>query len=306
MNNGNPIGLGEMNDNRRDGKRQVAPSTYPLDGVVVKLKSHVERVLIETKASKAVAVGIKLLDRTELRARREVILSAGAYRTPQILLLSGIGAIEELKEHSIDCLVNSPEVGRNFHDHICVSQFWKLRNPELGLSMGHPKFGGPNYEKGLPSDFVATMSVPREDMKKALSLDLGHDAPASHPMLAGQLSNLESYVVYAAANAANPQIPFDGSHITTSICLMLPTSRGSIKLKDADARSPPVIDPNYFATEADRFALRWGLKRVAQVMLKTKEMQQTIFGETMAEGKPSLSPSSSDEDLDDLIQRSAR
>lgn len=304
MNSGSPIGLGEMNDNRREGKRQVAPRTYSLEDVDVALNSQVEKVLIDdTKSS---AVGVQLLDGTQIKARREVIVSAGAYRTPQVLLLSGIGPSQELERQGINCLADLPEVGQNFHDHLMVSQWWKLREPELGLSMGHPQFGGANYEKGLPGDFVITMSVPSKGMLRALSLDLKGEVPESHPMLSESLSNVESYVVYVAANESNPHIPLDGSHITTSVCLMLPTSRGSIKLTDRDPRSPPTIDPNYFATEADRFATRWALRKVTEVMLETKEGQQMVEDETTPEGKPSLTPSSPDEDLDDLVRRNAK
>ncbi|KAL9105597.1 MAG: hypothetical protein Q9227_009255 [Pyrenula ochraceoflavens] len=304
MNSGNPIGLGEMNDNRKDGKRQITPHAYSLEGVEVVLKTQVEKILMDSTGH--VARGVQLLDGTQIKARREVVLSAGAYRTPQTLLLSGIGPSQELEEQGITCSVDQPEVGHNFHDHLVVSQWWKLREPELGLSMGHPKFGGANYEKGLPGDFVITMSTPSDGMRRALELDLDGKVPESHPMLSDSLSNIESYVVYIAANAADPSIPLDGSHITTSVCLMLPTSRGTIKLTDRDARSPPTIDPNYFATEADRFMMRWGLRKVTHVMLETNEGQKMVAAETTAEGKPSLTPSSPDEDLDDLVRRSAK
>lgn len=304
MNNGNPIGLGEMNENRVEGKRQIASQTYKLEGIEVMLKSQVEKVFIE--GAKPQAVGVQLLDGTQIKARREVIISAGAYRTPQVLMLSGIGPTQELEKLGIKCLLDLQEVGRNFHDHLVVSQWWKLREPERGLSIGHPQFGGVNYEKGLPGDFVVTMSTPSEGMRRALAIDLKGEVPKSHPMLSSSLPNVESYVVYIAANASDPHIPLDGSHITTSVCLMLPTSRGLITLTDRDPRSPPTIDPNYFATEADHFMMRWGLRKVTQVMLETKEGQELVTGETTSEGKPSLSPSSRDEDLDDLVRRNAK
>jgi choline dehydrogenase-like flavoprotein len=73
------------------------------------------------------AVGVRLVDRREFEASEEVILSAGAIATPQILLLSGIGAKEYLAEHGIEQLVDEPEVGKNFHGHMCVSQWWQLK-----------------------------------------------------------------------------------------------------------------------------------------------------------------------------------
>ena len=306
MNNGNPIGIGEMNDNRSDGKRQVTPLTYPLEGVDVKLDTQVAKILIDNDATAPVAVGVQLADGSKLRANQEVIVSAGAFGTPKLLLLSGIGPLQDMEKHGIRCVVDLASVGQNFHDHLSVSQFWKLRNPELGLSMGHPKFGGANYARGLPSDFVITTSLPQDEVRRALALDLHQEPPNSHPMLSGSQSNVESFVVYVGVNGSDPQIPFDGSHITTSVCLMLPTSRGSIKLKDSDINSPPLIDPNYYATEVDRVTMRWGLKKMAQVMLETKDGQKMVTSETTAENKPPITSTSTDDDLDDLVRREAK
>lgn len=104
MNGGSPFGFGDVVENRRNGDRQVASTTYSLDRVHVMTETLVSRVIFEEKSAK----GIRLANGTSIRARHEVILSAGAVRTPQILLLSGIGGTEELSSHGIEQIVDLP------------------------------------------------------------------------------------------------------------------------------------------------------------------------------------------------------
>lgn len=116
----------------------------------------VKRVLIQDFGGKKTASGVELANGQKITAHRKIVLSAGAYRTPQLLLLSGIGPISEPSRHGVPQVVDAPEVGKNFHDHMAVSQWWKLRAPENGYTMGSPKFNDPAFMKGLPVDWVIT------------------------------------------------------------------------------------------------------------------------------------------------------
>ena len=115
MNSGSPLGVGELVENRRKGMRQLASTSYDLSKVTIKTETLVKRVTIDDEHQ---ATGVELSDGTTITANREVIISAGTYRTPQLLMLSGIGPLHELSQHGIDQKVDSPEVGRNFHDHL--------------------------------------------------------------------------------------------------------------------------------------------------------------------------------------------
>jgi hypothetical protein len=131
----------------------------------------------------------------------------------------------------------------------CVNE-WKLKEPENGLAVGSPGFNNPIYFKGLPLDFVATQSVPREGLLEALSDDNTNNSEL-HP-LTQQHGHLEFYIMYLTRRQEKPAIVPDGTHITTStICISL-TSRGSIRLRDADPESASLIYMNYLATETDR------------------------------------------------------
>ncbi|PMD33891.1 GMC oxidoreductase [Hyaloscypha variabilis F] len=230
-NAGNPMGIAMVTENLGDGKRQIASDVYTLEGVTVLTGAVVASVVLEGNK----AVGVELVDGRVFKASEEVILSAGAIATLQILLLSGIGAKEDLVEHGIEQPVDAPEVGKNFHEHMCVSQWWQLKEPEKGL-------------------------------------------------------------------AANPVIPSDGSHVTTTVMAMLPTSRGTVTLASKDPVTPPRIDPNYYATEADRYVVRTALRKLMQVMMETKEGKAMVKEQVVATGQNRLSPRSSDEDIDELVR----
>lgn len=129
------------------------------------------------------ATGIELANGTQYLTRREVIVSAGAYRTPQILLLSGIGAKNDLDTRGITQIVNSPRVGQNLWDHLQMVQTWKLQDPASGVATGsgNPLFSEPQFGLGLPLDWVVTSIVPVEGLKKAIEVDEGKaPSPDNH------------------------------------------------------------------------------------------------------------------------------
>ena len=305
-NGGNPMGIGELTENWRDGKRQIASEVYRLSekqNVVVLANTMVSRVLIENREGKNVATGVQVVDGSRrYMATREVILTAGVYRTPQILMLSGVGPAKELNRHGIRQLFDSPEVGLNFHDHFAVVQWWKLRQPEKGLAIGTPLWTDPDYSKGLPVNWVITTGVPREVLVQALQVD-GEDVEGN-PILAPDVCHLEMFVCYAPAGAhiANVHVPVDGTHIATPVLGLAPTSSGSIKLASADPTAAPLIDPNYYATEVDRAELRWGLRLIAKLMHDTPEGRAIVDSETTGPEFAPIRPDSSDEEIDERIR----
>ncbi|KAL9024127.1 MAG: hypothetical protein Q9196_006741 [Gyalolechia fulgens] len=300
-NSGHPQGLGELVENRADGARQPTSSIYSLAGVEVMLDTLVHRVLLEKRGDAQRASGVQLSNGEVIKANREVILSAGAFRTPQTLLLSGIGPTDELTAHGITAVIDAPYVGKNLIDHFLLAQWWKLRHPQAGLALGSPGFMKPAYAKGTPLDWVVTQSVPQEGLKGALAND-GDTVEESHPLLTPTRSFVESLVGYAGTNESSPTIPMDGGHITSTVIGLLPTSRGSVTLASADPNASPCIDPNYNATEVDRYVMRSGLRQMMQVLLETNEGRALIEGETVGQGYSPLTFASSDEQLDEHIR----
>lgn len=126
-NGGNPIGIAPYTENWHDEVRQPAGKAYGLKGVDVLTNSTVRRIILEGKIAK----GAELTSGRTIMANREVIVSCGSIRTPQVLMLFGIGPADELSRHGIKQLIDAPEVGLNFHDHVCMAQFYKVRGSLL-------------------------------------------------------------------------------------------------------------------------------------------------------------------------------
>ena len=294
-NSGNPVGVGELTENWRDVTRQPAGQAYDLSRVHVVTNVIVKRVIFEGKT----AIGVELHNGHRFEARREVILSCGALRTPQVLMLSGIGPAEQLAKIGVSQLIESPEVGRNLHDHCSIAQFWKLRHPEKGLSLGGPGWDKPEYQHGNPIEWIVVDNTPADLIKTAMQAD-GH----SYTSRCSQ-SDIEFVISYAPMGG-NPteRPPFDGTHIGTATMNMLPTSRGSITITSSDPTGSPVIDPNYFGTEADRVAMRAGI-RLAMRTLETSIGQSIVECETPPPGFEPLTSLSADNELDERIRAHA-
>ncbi|RDW67678.1 hypothetical protein BP6252_09074 [Coleophoma cylindrospora] len=272
-NAGSPLGLAELQENRRDGLRQLSSSAYPLEGVTVLTDSLVKRVIFSKDLYTTTATGIELADGTKKYARKEVILSCGAYRTPQILMLSGIGPEDILAENGIEPVLDSPEVGANLWDHLLIRTLWKLL-PSVaaqGVSMGsnNALFTEKEFATGAPLDWVVSTTLPREELIAAIAADEGSEPAADHPLLTQTRTFIETLIIYAAGGVATPAIPFDGSHISSTVIGLMPTSRGRVTISSSSPVDAPVIDPKYFSTSVDKLAMRTGLRQVAKVLLKT-------------------------------------
>jgi choline dehydrogenase-like flavoprotein len=175
---------------------------------------------------------------------------------------------------------------------------WKLRNPEKGYSAGSSLFNNPRFLDGIPVDWVATQTVPPEGLKAALSLD-ENSVTDNHPLIHPPRSHTECFLVYIATNiSGDPKIPHDGSHIRTRMVLLLPSSRGTVTLASQNPADAPVLDPNYYATEMDRYVMRTGLRGLAKMLLETKEGQLIVEKETTPNGFKSISSDSTDEQID--------
>ncbi|EEA24280.1 hypothetical protein TMatcc_007360 [Talaromyces marneffei ATCC 18224] len=301
-NNGHPQGVTELVSNWADGRRQLTSEVYPLHGAVnVVTNALVRRVILDSSFT---ATGVELADGRIYSVRNggEVIVSTGALRTPQILMLSGIGDSKQLSKYNIREFIHLPEIGRNFHDHLLAFRYWKLREPEKGVALGSPLFGGPNFEKGVPpEDWLVTTTISSTGLHSAQAKD-DENGPVQE--VVDLRSHLELATIYAAfgGELIGLDIPMDGSAIMSFIMGFLPTSRGSITLKSADPADPPVIDPNFFATEADRFVMREGWRLLSRLMFETPEGKDLVAEEIVPEGHRSLESDAPDDLIDAHIQ----
>lgn len=289
MNSGDPNGIAQLVENWHEASRQHAAICYNLKDIHVMTNTVVERVLIEENQ----ANGVELTDDQRLMASKEVIVSCGALRTPQLLMLSGIGPISELSKFSIKQVAELP-VGQSLHDHGSINIVWKLKDPSKGYAFGSPAFNKPEYATGNPMDWMATAAAPDDELRKAASADGTMFEP-------GPRNDYEVTVMYAVTAAAPVEIaPMDGTHITTGVLCLSPTSRGIVTLPSNKATDNAIIDPRYFTTDHDRAVIRAGMRLTMQAM-ESSALKDYIEGETPPPGMPRISSSSSDADLDKRV-----
>lgn len=221
-------------------------------------------------------------------------------------MLSGIGPATELERHCIPVVRDSPGVGQNFHDHLSTRQWWKLRNPSDGLAMGSPSWTNPAYGKGIPCDWYACQQTPSTYLRSALDID-ENSSNGDHHLLHPECYHTETIIFYSPAGADNAglQIPFDGTHVTSIVIGMLPTSRGTVKLASADPLDMRLVDPNGYATEVDRCSMRDGIRQVLKVMLETPEGRGLVEDTISPQGYSKLTPTSPDAEIDAYIRRVA-
>ena len=303
---GSALGMWDLVENRRDGLRQLPSTAYAFhqSNLTVLTGTQVARVLFDQSSTKPRAMGARTLDGRDIHANREVILCASAYRTPQLLMLSGIGSKSELSKHHVQCLVDNPAVGKNFCDHMAVYTWWKLRHPEKKLSISPDLVKeNPQLSGGHPWTVVAVQGVDKEGLDKASQ----RDSPTASPADAARC-HIETFVVYAkgGSDETAASIPSDGSHITIGFMPMLPTSRGDISLHSADPAAPPVVNPNYYATNADRFIAHEAFRNLMRLTHDTPEFQDLLVGETTPKDMPELDANATDEQIDAQIKRVAQ
>jgi choline dehydrogenase-like flavoprotein len=302
-NAGNPLGLAEVAENWREGKRQLACKAYDLSGVYVVTDTLVQKVVVEDRDGEKVATGVQLADGQVLKAGNEVIVSAGAYRTPQVLMLSGIGPAAELAKFDIQMQLDSPYVGQNIFDHLHCFMFWKLRRPEDGLALGTPLWKDPTYFMGIPCDWIVSEHVPDAEMKVALKVD--GDEKDCLELLDPNRCHTENIVCYTPGgfSFAKMDVPMDGTYMSALVVGMTPTSRGSITISSTNPADSPIIDPNFYATEADRTAMRAGFRQLLRLFQDTPEGREMVESELAPEGYRTLNSKSTDEEIDKRIRR---
>ncbi|KAL1839478.1 hypothetical protein VTK73DRAFT_4032 [Phialemonium thermophilum] len=192
---------------------------------------------------------------------REVILSAGVIGTPKILLLSGIGPVDELKALGIETVVESPDVGHHFYDHPLVPLYFSvhsnetfdnlLRNPDLiGAAVGEIMANGTGPLVDSPAN---TLHYSRVDFESLLpgSSDPANSADSAH---------VEIIFCTGFAALSSLQQPASGGFTSLLAAVVSPLSEGNVTLNSTDPFANPLIDPAYLTHEFDQAAMVTAIK----------------------------------------------
>jgi len=234
------------------------------ENLTVLTNSQTEKVLFED--GRAIGIQFQRKGNTEtVRARREVILSAGAIGSPQILMLSGVGDPAELKPHGIDVRVPLRGVGKNLQDHLQARPIFKT-----GLSTINVETDS-IFKKGMMA--IQYAMTQRGPMTMAASLGTGFLKTQEH---------LETPDIQFHIQPWSADKPSEGPHkfsaFTASVLQLRPESAGHLSLRSSKMEDHPEIHPNYLATELDCQTLIKGIQ-IARKIARTDPLKSHITEE---------------------------
>jgi choline dehydrogenase-like flavoprotein len=189
-----------------------------------------------------------------IKARGAVILSAGAFNSPQIMMLSGIGPAAHLQSHGIDVVQDKAAVGADLQDHIDYVISYRTPSKEfLGDSMsGNLKMLGAIIEHRMKRTGVMTTCIAEGGGFWASSPDL----PAPDIQ----------YHFIPALLEDHGRTKVKGHGFSCHACVLRPESRGSVQLKSGDVNDAPLIDPGFLTDDRDMATLRAGVRQMYRIL----------------------------------------
>ena len=243
--------------NQRKGWRLTTARAFlrdaPRDRLKVETHAHATRILLREGR----AVGVEYRQDGALRsahARAEVILSAGAVNSPQLLQLSGIGPGDLLRRHGIAVQHEMAEIGGNLQDHLQLRCAWRLTGAKTLNTMANSLWG----KAAIGLDYLLRRRGP---MSMAPS-QLGAFSK-SRPDL--ETPDLEYHVQPLSLEAFGQPL-HDYPAITASVCNLRPESRGHVQITSPDPQVAPEIAPNYLSTEGDRAVAVAAIRQARRIM----------------------------------------
>ena len=189
----------------------------------------------------------------QVTANREVILSAGAINSPQILQLSGIGPADLLRSHGIEVIRDAP-VGENLQDHLQIRAVFKVNGTQTLNTLANSLFG----RLKIGAEYLLNRSGPMSMSPSQLGAFTRSDPARPH-------ANLEYHVQPLSLEAFGEDL-HDFPAITVSVCNLNPTSRGQVQISSANFQDPPKIMPNYLSTAEDRQVAADSLRQARKIM----------------------------------------
>lgn len=265
FNSGDNAGVGYFEVTQKSGWRWNGAKAFlrPIKdrkNLTVWTESHVERLIFTTTdsgAKRCVGASVRRGGQpVTVHAKGEVILSAGAIGSPQILQLSGIGSASLLQSHGIDVVQDTPSVGENLQDHLQIRAVYKVENAKTMNTLANSMVG--KAKIGL--EYALKRSGPMSMSPSQLGAFTRSSPDRPH-------ANLEYHVQPLSLEAFGEDLhPFPA--MTASVCNLNPTSRGHVRITSNKAEDAPVIQPNYLSTDEDRLIAAQSLRQVREIMAK--------------------------------------
>jgi len=262
FNSGNQEGFGLYQVSIKDGMRHSTARGY-LEPARARMNlniithAHVTRLVFNNSNECTGAVYVKDGKEYEVVARREVIVSAGAMNSPQLLLLSGIGPKQDLEKLGIKVVVDLPGVGKNLQEHIFVPVIYFCKEP-ISISSILNEEALKKYEKTKSGPFSSNLV----EAGGFITLNPASAAPEI------QFCFFPGFFV-----TGNKETPSVGDGFTLGVIVVDPKSKGHIELFSSNPFDPPKIDYNYFAEDCDMEHLVAGAK-IGRKILNSPEFDR--------------------------------
>ncbi|KAI0551607.1 putative choline dehydrogenase [Xylaria curta] len=277
--NGKLLGSTWATSSIKNGRRASAATAYlepskSRKNLKIYDRSIGERVLFD-KDKRAIGVEVTTAGNTyKLRARKEVIVACGAYHSPQLLQVSGVGPAKLLKKNGVQVVADRPGVGKNLQDHVYygvgyrvnVDTFTSLQygdNELQAQEQWNKNATGPLASPG--ADYVAFGNLPK-DITSGFSKDtlkILRKLPADWPEF--MFSTIPAYI--SDFWTAAPPSPMDGYMYASLLAtIQCPTSRGTVQIASPSMHDQPLINPNWLTTKHDVELVVGGFKRLRQIL----------------------------------------
>ena len=265
FNDGDPYGAGlfhvtQFHDHRR-GERCSAAAAY-LDPIKsrpnlsIVTKAMVSKVTFEAQRATGVEV-LRGASTETILARREVVLSAGAFQSPQLLMLSGIGPGADLARLGVPVVSDLPAVGQNLQDHLDAILSYSENTTEV---IGLGARGAWRIAKGaLQWARDGRGPLGTNFAEAGAFFSTGPDGP--------EWPDTQLHFVVARVEDHARRLHW-GYAVSCHACVLRPKSRGSVSLASSDPSAPPQIDPNFLAEDDDLAALMAGTRKAHQIMMQ--------------------------------------
>ena len=263
FNSGDNEGIGEYQVTQfhakdRNGERCSAAAAYlhPVmdrPNLTVLTKAHATRVLLEGKRATGVAYRQGGQEK-QVTAKREVILCGGAFNSPQLLQLSGVGRAEDIEPHGITLVHELPGVGQNLQDHLDFTLAYKSKDRD-------------NFGISLPGSvsLLKHMADWRKSGTGMLSTPFAEGAAFLKTESHLERADIQLHFVISIVDDHARKLHM-GHGFSCHVCVLRPKSRGSVGLSSADPMAPPRIDPQFLSDPEDLAVLMKGARKTRQLM----------------------------------------
>ena len=263
FNSGDNAGVGYFDVNQRSGWRWNTSKAFlrpakARKNLTIWTEAQVEKLTFETDANGHLRCTGAQLHRAgtpmSVSALREVVLSAGAVNSPQILQLSGIGPAALLQKHGIEVVMDAPHVGENLQDHLQIRAVYKVKGTKTLNTLANSLVG--KAKIGL--EYVMKRTGPMSMSPSQLGAFTRSSPDRTH-------ANLQYHVQPLSLEAFGDDL-HDFPAMTVSVCNLNPTSRGHVRIASGNFRDAPDIAPNYLDTDEDRKVAAQSLRQVREIM----------------------------------------